>query len=45
MNLEEIRQQAQNENTAPEILAKLANSEDKVIRKYVASNPNTSVET
>lgn len=41
MNVEEIRQQAQNENTAPKILTKLANSEDKITRQYVASNPNT----
>ncbi|WP_319422432.1 hypothetical protein [Pleurocapsa sp. FMAR1] len=43
MNIEEIRKQAQNENTAPEILAELANSEDKLTRQYVASNPNTSI--
>lgn len=44
MNIEDIRQQAQNENTAPERLAELARSEDKKIRQYVAVNPNTPVE-
>jgi hypothetical protein len=44
MNIEEIREQAQNENTAPEILAESAQNEDTLIRKYVASNPNTPVE-
>ena len=45
MSIEEIRKQAQHENTAPEILAKLANSQDKEILRHVASNPNTPVET
>lgn len=45
MNIENIRQQAQDENTSPEILAELANSEDKLTRQYVASNPNISQET
>ena len=41
MDIEEIRMQAQDENTAPEILAELANSEDrqfstsKTIRKQI----------
>ncbi|MEM8672778.1 MAG: hypothetical protein AAGF83_02730 [Cyanobacteria bacterium P01_G01_bin.67] len=45
MNIGQIRQQAQDENTAPEILTKLAKSEDELIRKYVASNPNTPTPT
>ena len=45
MDVEQIRQQAQDENTAPEILAELANSEDKLTRQYVTSNPNTPIET
>lgn len=44
MNVEEARQQAQDENTEPEILAELANSEDIETRKCVASNPNTPTE-
>ena len=44
MDIEEIRLQAQDENTAPEILAELANSEDRLTRQYVAGNPNTSIE-
>ena len=44
MSIEQERQQAQDENTAPEILAKLANSEDKITRQCVASNPNTPTE-
>ena len=43
MDIEQIRQQAQDENTAPEILAELANSYDKATRQYVAGNPNTPV--
>ena len=30
---------------SPEVLAKLADTEDTWIRKYVAENPNTSFET
>ena len=45
MDVEGIRQQAQDENTAPEILAKLATSKDKLTRQYVAGNPNTPSET
>ena len=45
MDAEGIRQQAQDENTAPEILAELANSKDYLTRQYVASNPNTPIET
>lgn len=44
MNIEQIRQKAQNENTSSEILAELAQIEDSLTRKYVASNPNTPVE-
>ncbi len=44
MSIEQERQQAQDENTATEILAKLATSEDKLTRQCVASNPNTSIE-
>ena len=33
------------ENTSPEILAKLAHHEDKLTRQYVASNPNTPIES
>ena len=43
MNLEQARQIAQNENTASELLAELANSEDCQVRKAVAANPNTPV--
>ncbi|MGL6340140.1 MAG: hypothetical protein ACRC80_13510, partial [Waterburya sp.] len=45
MNIEDIRQQAQDENTSPEILAKLADSKDRLTRQYVVSNPNVSQET
>lgn len=45
MNIEQIRQQAQDENTAPEILAELAKSEDQSTRQYVAGNPNTPTQT
>lgn len=45
MNIEEIRLQAQNENTAPEILAKLAENEDYLTRQYVTGNPNTPTKT
>ena len=41
MNVERIRQQAQDENTAPETLAELAKSEDYLTRQGVAGNPNT----
>ncbi len=44
MNVEEARQQAQDENTAPEILARLAKSQNKEVRQCVAKNPNASVE-
>ena len=43
MNIEEARQQAKDENTAPEILRELAKSEDRLTRQYVAGNPNTPV--
>ncbi len=44
MNLRKFREQAKNDNTKPGILAKLSKNKDKLIRKYVASNPNTPVE-
>jgi len=45
MDAEAIKRQAQSENTPPEILAELATSKDKEIRRCVAGNPNTPVET
>ena len=45
MNLEQARQIAQEETTAPELLIELANSEDCQVREAVAANPNTPVET
>jgi len=45
MDDEQIWRQAQNENTSPEILAKLAISKDKEIRRCIAGNPNTPVKT
>ena len=45
MDAEQIWRQAQDENTSPEILAKLAKSKDKEILRLVAGNPNTPVET
>lgn len=45
MNVEQIRQQVQDENTAPEILAELAKNEDKLTRQYVTANPNTPTKT
>ena len=45
MNVEQIRQQASNENTAPEILAHLASSKDYVTRQLVTANPNTPTAT
>ena len=44
MNTEAIKQQAQNENTPPEVLAKLSKSKDREILRLIASNPNTPVE-
>ena len=44
MNLEQARQIAQDETTAPKLLAELANSEDKPTRQAVAANPNTPAE-
>ena len=44
MDAEQIKKQAQDENTPPEILAELASSKDKEIRRRSASNPNTAVE-
>ena len=45
MDIEQIRQEAQDESTTPEILTEFAKSEDRLTRKYVASNSNTSLET
>ncbi|MEM8778752.1 MAG: hypothetical protein AAGF26_07760, partial [Cyanobacteria bacterium P01_G01_bin.49] len=45
MNIEQTRKQAQDENTAPEILAQLAESKDSLTRQYVAANPNTPTAT
>ena len=44
MNIPEERQQAQDENTSPEVLTKLARSKNYQTRKYVAENPNTPIE-
>ena len=44
MDIKEIRQQAQDENTSPKILAELAKSKDKEILRRIAGNPNTPVE-
>jgi hypothetical protein len=45
MNIEKIRQQARDENTAPEILSGLFYSNNDRIRRQVALNPNTPVKT
>ncbi|MEM7593543.1 MAG: hypothetical protein AAF383_18855 [Cyanobacteria bacterium P01_A01_bin.83] len=45
MDIEKTRKQAQDENTAPEILDELVTSEDYLTRKYVAGNPNTPTQT
>ena len=45
MDIEEIRKRAQDENTAPEILAELADSKDYLTRQYVTANPNTPTKT
>ena len=44
MDAEQIKKQARDENTPPKILAKLAKSKDKEIRRYITENPNTPVE-
>lgn len=44
-NSRRTRQQARNEKTQPKILAELAKNRDKLTRKYVASNPNTPIES
>lgn len=44
MDIEQIRSQAQGENTPSKILAELANNKDLLTRQYVASNPNTPIE-
>lgn len=41
----EARRLAQDENTPAELLARLANNRDRLIRLYVAGNINTPVET
>lgn len=45
MNLEQARQIAKDETTAPEVLAQLAKNPDVLTRKAVAANPNTPIET
>ena len=45
MNLEADRKLAQDSNTSPKILNKLASSGDYLTHKYVAGNPNTSLKT
>ena len=44
MDIQQARQLAQDETTAPEILAELARHEDSLTRQYVAANPNTPTE-
>lgn len=44
MYLDKIRQIAEDETTAPGVLAQLAKSQDYYTRKYVAANPNTPPE-
>jgi len=44
MNIQQARQQAQDENTPPDILAELAKIEDDAVRQGVTSNPNTPTE-
>lgn len=44
MDAEEIKKQAQDENTPSEILVELAKSKDKEILRAIAGNPNTPVE-
>ena len=44
MDIEETRKQAQDENTAPEILVNLAENKDYLTRQYIAENPNTPTE-
>ncbi|VEP17727.1 hypothetical protein H1P_6390003 [Hyella patelloides LEGE 07179] len=43
MDIRQARQLAQDENTTPEKLEKLARNKDYQTRKYVAGNPNTPV--
>ena len=45
MDLEQARQLAQDETTASEILIELAKNKDDQVRKAVAANPNTPIET
>ena len=44
-NVEKVRIQAQNKKTPAELLEQLADSEDKLTRQYIASNPNTPLKT
>ena len=44
MNLEQIKQQAQDKTTLPEILIELSKHQARQIRQYVAANPNTPLE-
>ena len=43
MDAEQVKKQAQDENTPPGILSELATSKNKEIRRCVAGNPNTPV--
>ena len=44
MNIEQTRKLAQDDNTASEMLANLAKSDDYQTRQYVVTNPNTPTE-
>ena len=45
MDAEQVKKQAQDENTPPGILSELATSKNKEILRCVAGNPNTPVKT
>ena len=45
MNVEQVRKLAQDEGNSPANLAMLSSSSDKLVRRYVASNPNTPLKT
>ncbi|MGD1919844.1 MAG: hypothetical protein ACFCAD_13715, partial [Pleurocapsa sp.] len=42
---QKLIQRASNENTSPAALDELAKSRSKIVRQYVASNPNTPIKT
>ena len=44
-DLDKLRKQAQDKTTPPSVLSKLANNEDRLVRQYVASNPNTPLKS